>query len=97
MTNRECTVVFFAILLVIIISVAGDILNVNKYRQSIKQDIIQEEALQQKISDLQTLLYWSRKANAMSLILEQILTPLQVRELQALNEQIKQKKENKCQ
>jgi len=77
------------------LSVFGHKVTKNEFKKTEQAYIETIQQKNDKIAESTELLLWSRKVNKLSMVLEQVLTPLQIYELQALNERLKQEKHRK--
>lgn len=80
-------IVFFLFSILVIIAIYG---RVYIYNGQEKFEII--ETQQTEIAELKEKIHWLRQVNELSIVLEQLLTPLQIDELKMLNERIQQDK-----
>ena len=79
-----------AIIVMVVVFVMAVYGSVQLYFRADTLDLI--ESLQAENAELKDKVYWLRQANAMSMILEQLLTPCQIDELKLGNAKIEQEK-----
>jgi len=65
--------------------------SIQLYERNVRKE--QEQITVDQIAKLQDRIYWLQKVNAITPVLEQILTPMMLDELQLQSEQLKQRKE----